>query len=387
MIAFALLASLTASRPESITPADIDRAIARGTTLLVERQESLDGREVRGEWPYEGVYRERGQIPIGYRVGGTAIGGLALLAATESSAAEPAQAALERALDFVLEALREPRMASGFAGSYDVRGWGHAYALGFLLELARAGRVPTDKRERVAEETRALIRTLQETEIEGRGGWNYARGERARPSTFMTASTLLALFEARRQGFVVDDEVVERALDALASARLETGAFQYSSNPERVTGEGFEDVRGSTGRSPVCELVLHLAGRGSPERIRSALAQFFEHWEWLEKRRKQTGTHVPPYMIAPYYFFYAHRYAAQAIEQLPEAERAPLRARLHELVWKVREEDGGWNDRVFPRSACFGTSMVVLALAEPKRAAPAGWKRTAPDAPAPAGSK
>lgn len=387
MIAFALFASLTVSRSESITPADIDRAIARGRTLLVERQESLDGRDVHGEWPYEGVYRESGKIPIGYRVGGTAIGGLALLAATESDAPEPAQDALERALDFVLEALREPRMASGFAGSYDVRGWGHAYALGFLLEFARVERVPSDKRERVAEETRALIRTLQETEIEGRGGWNYARGERARPSTFMTASTLLALFEARRQGFVVDDAVVERALDALASARLESGAFQYSANPERVTGEGFEDVRGSTGRSPVCELVLHLAGRGSPERIRSALAQFFEHWEWLEKRRKQTGTHVPPYMIAPYYFFYAHRYAAQAIEQLPEAERAPLRARLHELVWKVREEDGGWNDRVFPRSVCFGTSMVVLALAEPKRAAPASWKRSVSDAPVPAGSK
>jgi hypothetical protein len=78
-------------------------------------------------------------------------------------------------------------------------------------------------------------------------------------------------------------------------------------------------------------------------------------------------------MIAPYYFFYAHRYAAQAIELLPEAEREGYRAKLLALLWKVREEDGGWNDRVFPRSECFGTAMSMMALLAPRMPAPAGW--------------
>jgi hypothetical protein len=100
---------------------------------------------------------------------------------------------------------------------------------------------------------------------------------------------------------------------------------------------------------------------------------FLEHWEWLEKRRKQDGTHVPPYMIAPYYFFYAHRHVAQAIEFLPEAERPALREKLYALLWRVREESGGWNDRVFPRSESFGTAMTVMALREPALPRPAGW--------------
>ena len=77
--------------------------------------------------------------------------------------------------------------------------------------------------------------------------------------------------------------------------------------------------------------------------------------------------------IAPYYFFYAHRFAAQAIEFLPEAERAGYRAKLYSLLWHVREEDGGWNDRVFPRSENFGTAMTLFALNEPVAARPAGW--------------
>ena len=36
------------------------------------------------------------------------------------------------------------------------------------------------------------------------------------------------------------------------------------------TGKGFEDIPGATGRSPICETTLYLAGRGSIERIRGA---------------------------------------------------------------------------------------------------------------------
>jgi len=39
----------------------------------------------------------------------------------------------------------------------------------------------------------------------------------------------------------------------------------------------------------------------------------------------------------------------------------------------VREEDGGWNDRVFARSANFGTAMSMLALLSPELPAPARW--------------
>jgi hypothetical protein len=123
----------------------------------------------------------------------------------------------------------------------------------------------------------------------------------------------------------------------------------------------------------VCETTLYLAGRGSLEHIRGSIDAFFEHWGELEKRRKQKGTHEGPYKIAPYFFYYAHRYAAQAIEMLPESERASYRQKLYRLLWSVREEDQGWNDRVFPRSESFGTAMALMALLEPERERPARW--------------
>jgi hypothetical protein len=260
-----------------------------------------------------------------------------------------------------------------------VRGWGHAYALAFLLRMREAKLVPESAQKTAAQAIPYLVEMLAKTAIAEPGGWNYARGNdpaAAAPSTFMTAPTLQILFEAAAAGEKVDAAVVEKALATLEAARLDSGAFQYGVNPARKTGKGFEDVPGSIGRSPVCETTLYLAGRGSLERVRASLEAFFEHWQWLEVRRKQDKTHIPPYMIAPYYYFYAHRYAAQAIELLPEEDRPALRERLTKLLWAVREEDGGWNDRVFPRSENFGTAMTLLALKSPTLRPPARWTST-----------
>lgn len=85
-------------------------------------------------------------------------------------------------------------------------------------------------------------------------------------------------------------------------------------------------------------------------------------------------------MVAPYYFMFAHQQAAQAVELLPRPERAEYRRRINELMFSVRGEDGSWNDRVFRRSAGFGTATAMLALMQPDLK-PAGWPPKAPPAP------
>ncbi|MDZ4774438.1 MAG: hypothetical protein SGI72_15025 [Planctomycetota bacterium] len=360
---------------KTVEPADVASAIQRGRALLIGCQESMAGAsKPKSEWPYEGVVRVEGNIPIGYRIGGTAICAMALIdTAQEGKLDGDAKVAVDRALTFVLEALEHPLMTTDFVKGYDTRGWGHAYALAFLLKMH--GQKTGEKQDKVEAKIEELIGVLEKTQLGGRGGWNYSRssGDKSAPATFMTAPTLQFLFEAQRLGFAVDAEMVERALVSLEDARLETGAFQYGTNPERQSGKGFEDVPGATGRSPVCETTLFLAGRGSVERVQKSLDAFFEHWRWLEQRRRQTGTHVEPYMIAPYYFFYAHRFAAQAIEFLPEERRAEYRGKLYSLLWHVREKSGGWNDRMFPRSENFGTAMTLFALHEPQATPPASW--------------
>jgi hypothetical protein len=59
------------------------------------------------------------------------------------------------------------------------------------------------------------------------------------------------------------------------------------------------------------------------------------------------------------------------------------------LLFSVRGEDGGWNDRVFERSKAYGTAMAMLALLAAKEGAPPGYvaegQREQPAAPAGAG--
>lgn len=364
----------------TVEPSDVDSAIQRGIALLVAKQEAFDAsNKTKSEWPYEGVYRVNGSIPLGYRIGGTSIAAIALLEASSGKPSADVTKSVMLALDFVLARLDDPLMAPDFVEGYDVRGWGHAYGLSFLLKLREMHLVPESKQAEVTDKIRELVDILQKTELHARGGWNYSRpaGDASAPSTFMTAPTLQILFEAAKQGEKVDAAVVERGLASLADARLDTGAFQYGTEPKHKSGKGIEDIPGSTGRSPICETTLFLAGRGSVERIQTAIDQFFANWQWLEQRRKQNGTHIGPYAIAPYFFIYAHRYCAQAIEFLPEAQRAAYRKKLQQLLWHVREEDGGWNDRVFDRSESFGTAMTILALLEPKTERPAGWQTPA----------
>ncbi|MEE2888812.1 MAG: hypothetical protein VX404_00025 [Planctomycetota bacterium] len=365
---------ISANSPAGDT--DWNQAMEQAISALLEQQESMEAQGKRSkkeivprEWPYEGVYREGGQIPPGYRVGGTAIVMRSLIETPGWKKQPERLQSITRGLQFLLEqSLLAPRMGVGFSGGYDVRDWGHIEALETLLRMKELGAIPAKAKKPVQTLCKNLIETLVKNEIPA-GGWNYSRSRRAnRPSNaspFMTAPAVMALMRARDHGFKFDTAVIDRGLDTLEAARLETGAFQYSTNPGRVTGEGFEAVQGACARMAVCETALWLAGRADEDRVRSSVNAFLEHWEWLEKRRAQTGTHIAPYFIAPYYFFYAHTHAARALQALPEQERETLRKRILARLWQVRGEDGLWNDRVFPRSSAFGTAMTILAFRAP----------------------
>jgi len=333
----------------------------------------LDGQR-DGAWPYQGVYRVKGRIPVGYRVGGTAIGGLALLRAPDGGNAPRIEQALGRAAGIVIASIDHPQMSHRFEATYDVRGWGYTYGLSFLLSLRASGRTPDDLAAGVDAAIRFFIDGIEATAIPGSGGWNYARwagfDAPAPASSFMTAPTLQALFEASEQGFAVNRDVVRLALDALEASRSITGAIAYRG---AATGQRRVALPGAVGRMPAAEVTLYLAGRGKVSRVRGAIDAFLVHWQWLERRRAKPGTHAGRYNIAPYYFYFAHYHAAQAVELLPDADRNEYRRRMRDLLMATRAEDGTWNDRVFRQSAAYGTSVAVLSMTMPQARAPARW--------------
>jgi hypothetical protein len=363
-------------------PLDVAAATKDAIAALVALQQG-DGAD---EWPYQGVYREDDNLsPIGYRVGGTAIACLGLIAAPGLPADAPRQTALHKGVAFVLKLLDHPRMQDDFVGRYDVRGWGHVYALQLLLHLQDRKLVPAELADAAAAKTAWLVATLCKSAIPEAGGWNYSRpagylSPKNRASTFMTAPALQALFHAKARGHAVADAVVEQALAALDRARAEPGGYSYGAPAQPMAGTTEDQLTmmdktpSSAARAAVCETTLLLAGRGDPARLERAVDLFFAHWDDLAVRKSQTGTHIKPYGIAPYYFLFGHVYAAQAIEQLAdEGKREALRQKMRAVLAKSREDDGSWNDRQFGRSGGYGTGLALLTMHMPRLPKPVAW--------------
>ncbi len=348
-------------------------AVRDGVPLLLAMQEPLaEGDGPKVQWAYEGVYRVQRQIPVGYRVGGSAIVALALAHAPGLAEDAPRREAIARAVGYICgEGKNHPLMsASDYDAGYDVRGWGYIEAVALLSRLKTLGAVPEGMGDVVDAALRDYVAALLAIEMPETGGWNYARPAgrdvKAAPSSFMTARALQALFEARAAGETVPADVIERGLDFLETTRTTAGSVVYSgSSTPRSDLRSGDATPGAVGRMCSVEATLLLGGRGSVIHARGAVDAFINHWQWLEARRQKTGTHVPPYGVAPYYFMFAHFYAAQCVELLPEVERGEYRRRINTLLFSVREENGSWNDRVFERSAAYGTAMAISAIMQP----------------------
>lgn len=369
--------SMLAARIEAARGAGLAEAEASMVGLGVTRLLAMQEGDAKDQWPYEGVYRVRGQIPIGYRVGGTAIAAMGLMQAPGLESDPERREAILRAARFVAKAIEQPLMSPDYGGGYDVRGWGYAYGLRFLVRLSASGMLEGDEATaaKVGEAIRFYLAGLAAIEIPEVGGWNYARrGPLDQPSNaapFMTAPVLRSLAEAKAAGFEVDDALVRRGLASLALNRGPDGTYEYSG-----TGRGRIDPAsrpGAIGRMASGDLILVEAGLLEPESLRRSLESFFAYWEELEVRRRQNGTHVAPYGVAPYYFMYAHGAVGEAIERLPAPWRPSLRKALLERLVQVREADGSWNDRVFDRSANYGTALALEAMLAPLGAPAATW--------------
>ena len=330
-------------------------------SIIADSIQKLAALQIDGApWTYEGNYRSDGRIPLTYQIGGTSLVSLAILYGADKND-DKSWAAFRTGLKFVLDQAEHPMMKAARPDGYDMRVLAQAYALLFLrhVQLKEAGGELTDQlAPAIAKFSEALVFEQMKD-----GGWNY----QGRPvhASFVTASVVQALLWVRPVSDVITDDVLTRAAKALESSRYADGGYLYfgthDSKPKR---DRQDQLPGSIARAAICETMLSRLGKGSTEHIERAIESFYRHWDQLEARRAKPGTHDGPYLIAPYYFYYGHRYAAQAIELLPEALQVEERKRMFQLLMQTRSSDGLWNDRDFSRSRSYSTAMVLLALIE-----------------------
>jgi hypothetical protein len=179
--------------------AAIDEAVQQGIAFLLSAQEGTP----KAQWPYEGVYRVGGEIPVGYRIGGTGIVGECLVRTPGYASDVARQEAVRSACAFICAGIHEPLMNPVYEAGYDVRGWGYCYGARFLLVLRAAKVVPAGMETETDAALRWYLDAIQKTEIPEVGGWNYARQpgiETPSPaSPFMTPPVCKCCLKQRRR--------------------------------------------------------------------------------------------------------------------------------------------------------------------------------------------
>ena len=348
--------------------------ITKEEAIKVAVAELIKMQEETGRWTYTAYHQdgqEPGGFPFGFQVGGTSIVGAALLLTAPED--KEVMEAVHKGVAWMLTALDHKKMKARKKEMYDVRTWGHCFALEFFCQLRRMDKMG-EHAAAIKEWIPKLVETCIEEESPG-GGWNYASYKT--PASFVTVPFAQALMWAKAQGEAVPDEILERTLEFMKATRHKEGYYFYGGTVEKPSWDG-GFLPGSAGRAAVSEAAIGLMGGSTPERIQFAVDNFYRNWGEMEKRRAKEGTHTGTYGIAPYYFYYSHRYMAQLVELLPEEKRAAERQRLYNTIMATRDDDGTWNDRFQPlhkRSRNVDTAFMLLAFLADKAPVPPKWTK------------
>jgi hypothetical protein len=362
--------------PVEPVPAErIEASMARGIDYLLEDQNP------DGSWG--SATRTKGlnilaPIPGAHHAFRAAVTSLCLSALIESGDERPeVTESIQRGWIWLARHLPQVRRADQET-IYNV--WAHAYSIAALVDL----------HQYFADNPELQLRAIQLVEqqlvmldrYEGiNGGWGYydfgahTQQPNAEPTSFTTATALIAMHEAEQLGVKIPERLRQRAVRSLERQMKPDFSYYYSDNGPVSNRPMWEINRpgGSLGRSQACNLALRLWGNKAitDEVLRVWLDRLFARNLWLDIGRKRPIPHESHFLVAGYFFYYGHYYAAQCIEQLPAGERADHQAQLARVLLELQERDGSWWDFPFyDYHQPYGTAMAVMSLVRCRSAEP-----------------
>lgn len=346
-------------------PEQIDLAIRRGAWFLVEHQNK------DGSWG--SARRSKGlnilaPVPGAHHAFRTATTALCLSALIETGGDNPdVLQAIRRGERWMFLHLPQLRRATPVA-LYNC--WGHAYAIQALVHMHQ--RLPGDAKRRA--EIERLIKQqldrLQRYECVD-GGWCYYdfNAHTQKPSgssiSFVTATVLVAMSDARRLGIAPPERLVKRAMASILRQRKPDFSYCYGEYLKMRPMRSINRPGGSLGRSQSCNLAMRLWGdpQVTDAVLRTWLDRLFARNLWLDLGRKRPIPHESFFSVAAYFYYYGHYYAARCIDELPAAERPPHQDQLAHILLRLQEKDGSWWDfPLYDYHQAYGTALAMMAL-------------------------
>ena len=364
--------------PEAKFPAQaaIQASIDKGSAFLKNRQNP------NGSW---GSPRQTkgmnifAPAPGSHRAFQLAVTALATAALIENKGKDPAYAdVIRKGSDHLLERLPYLRRATPVA-IYNV--WAHAYGIQALVRMRDHLGTGTDtnasSKTRIDKLIKHQMGMLQRYESID-GGWGYYdfNAHTKQPSgssiSFVNATALIALHEAKERGVAPPEKLVKRAYDAIKRQQLPDHSFLYGEYLKWKPRRGINRPAGSLGRSHACNLALDLWGDSNvtSEVHKICLDRLIARNGWLDIARKRPIPHESWFAVAGYFYYYGHLYASFCIKSLPANEQPLYQGHLAAILVPLQEKDGSWWDFPFyDYHQQYGTAMALLSLrrCQPKK--------------------
>lgn len=295
------------------------------------------------------------------------------------------EAAAGKALAYLVDHARVKR-ATGVE-LYNV--WSLGYGLRALARALRTGAPGADPADvRVAAEE--LVEALAIYQVPD-GGWGYYDfvAQTYRPSgsgmSFTTATILIALDEARQAGIEVPETMIERAVKCVRSCRKKDGSYIYGTYLKYLPRMGVNQPKGSSMRTPGCDLALQLFGADvTDDDLRAGLDNLVRNNRFAIAGVRRPIPHESWYQVSGYFYLYGHQYAALCLERLPVADQERFWPPIARAILKTRQPDGSfWDYPLYGFHKFYGTGYALIALSRCPESIATSIQPEA-DAPAPA---
>lgn len=284
-----------------------------------------------------------------YPVTMTSLAGMAFIAGGNTTSRGPYADHVKKAVRFILQNAN-PNTGIIAAGNENGRTmYPHGFAMLFLSSVygMESNEAVRNRMKGVIEKGIKLIGSAQSN----LGGWYYTPNSGDEGS--VTVTQLQALRAAHNAGFVVPEDVIDRAIQYLEMCRTPEGGIRYSFNS------------GNSTRLPISAAALpcfYSTGDYESEMAEACLAYVFRSYclDGNDKSFNKSGGHT----------FYGHYYAAQAFYQAGDTywdTYFPV-ARDQLLNMQGQGGEGAWNgDGVGP---VYGTAMALTILQLPYKYLP-----------------
>jgi len=371
LIALLVLAAASAVRSDvdrtaPITSDQVRAAIDKGVDFLLKDQNG------DGSWggPQDSITTWSGNMwshPETHRAWKVATTGLCCAALIEVGRTDDAHQAADRAVRYLIDNADVKR-----PDIWDtMNNWAYIYGLqGLAIAYGNSRYADSPLRAEIAEAVPQYLDKLA-TFQSLNGGWGYLEFDTPRTrrpqwaTSFMTAAAVVAMQQARRAGFEVDQKMVDRAVRVINRCRLPNGAYTYRvRNVPNLHSEYIDQVKGSLSRIPVCQMALMMSGQDIPIQDRIfGLAHFFRDHKFLEIAMHRPIPHEAYYFNSGYFYLFGHYYASLVIEGLPPEDRSVYWPKLRHEIMKVQQKDGSmWDYDMHRYDRPYGVAYGLMAL-------------------------